>query len=91
MMISTRGRYALRFLIDLAEHQADGYVPMKEISARQGISLKNLEQILPALARAGDLQGLSSKRGGYRSRTAAPSACGAVLLSWRTIILIPSP
>lgn len=66
MMISTRGRYALRFLIDLAEHQADGYVPMKEIAARQGISLKYLEQILPALARAGYLQGLSGKRGGYR-------------------------
>ena len=66
MMISTRGRYALRFLIDLAEHQADGYVPMKEIAARQGISLKYLEQIVPALARASYLQGLSGKRGGYR-------------------------
>ena len=51
MMISTRGRYALRFLIDLAEHQGDGYVPMKEIAARQEISLKYLEQIVPALAK----------------------------------------
>lgn len=66
MMISTRGRYALRFLIDLAEHQGDGYVPMKEIAARQEISLKYLEQIVPALAKAGYLKGLSGKRGGYR-------------------------
>ena len=46
MMISTRGRYALRVLIDLAEHAERGYVPMKEIAERQGISLKYLERIL---------------------------------------------
>ena len=45
MMISTRGRYALRVMIDLAEHQQEGYVPMKIIAQRQGISLKYLEQM----------------------------------------------
>ena len=47
-MISTRGRYALRVMVDLAEHAGDGYIPMKEVAARQGISLKYLEQIMPA-------------------------------------------
>ena len=42
MMISTRGRYALRVMIDLAEHYRDGYIPMKIIAERQGISLKYL-------------------------------------------------
>lgn len=66
MMISTRGRYALRVMIDLAEHFHDGYIPMKVIAARQNISLKYLEQILPALTRNGMIEGLQRKGGGYR-------------------------
>ncbi len=66
MMISTRGRYALRVLIDLAEHDGDGYIPMKEIANRQGISLKYLEQIIPALSKNGFLEGVHGKGGGYR-------------------------
>ena len=67
MMISTRGRYALRFLIDLAEHQGDGYVPMKEIAARQEISDKYLEQIVtPPLPRRPGAQ-----RPGRRRRLSA--------------------
>lgn len=50
-MISTRGRYALRVMIDLAENQADGYIPMKDVAVRQGISPKYLEQIMPILSR----------------------------------------
>ncbi len=65
MMISTRGRYALRVLIDLAEH-GGGYVPMRDIAARQGISLKYLEQILPVLTKNGIIEGLQGKGGGYR-------------------------
>ena len=53
MMISTRGRYALRVMIDLAEHKTDGYIPMKEVAARQEISLKYLERILPVLVKNG--------------------------------------
>lgn len=66
MMISTRGRYALRVLIDLAEHRDDGYIPMKVIANRQGISLKYLEQIVPALSKNGFLEGVQGKGGGYR-------------------------
>ena len=64
-MISTRGRYALRVMIDLAEH-AGGYTPMKEVAARQGISLKYLEQIMPALSKSGLVEGIHGKGGGYR-------------------------
>lgn len=71
MMISTRGRYALRVMIDLAEHAGDGYIPMRIIAQRQNISLKYLEQILPPLAKSGMIEGLQRKGGGYRL-TAAP-------------------
>lgn len=74
MMISTRGRYALRVLIDLAEHIDDGYVPMKEIAARQEISLKYLEQIVPALSKNGFVEGVHGKGGGYRLLR-SPEAC----------------
>lgn len=66
MMVSTRGRYALRVLVDLAEHPDSGYVPMKEIAKRQGISLKYLERILPVLSKNGFIEGLQGKTGGYR-------------------------
>lgn len=66
-MISTRGRYALRVLTDLAEHRKGGaYIPMREIAARQGISLKYIGQILPILTHAGLIEGLPGKGGGYR-------------------------
>lgn len=66
-MISTRGRYALQVLVDLAEHRSGGdYLPMREIAARQGISLKYIGQILPILTHAGLIEGLPGKGGGYR-------------------------
>ena len=65
-MISTRGRYALRVLIDLAEHSCGGYVPMKDVAARQELSLKYLERILPTLSKAKLIEGLHGKGGGYR-------------------------
>lgn len=66
-MISTRGRYALRVLTDLAEHRKGGaYIPMREVAARQGISLKYIGQILPILTHAGLIEGLPGKGGGYR-------------------------
>lgn len=74
MMISTRGRYALRVMIDLAEHRDDGYIPMKEIAERQDISLKYLERILPALTKHGFLEGVHGKGGGYRLAK-APEEC----------------
>lgn len=66
MMISTRGRYALRVLVDLAEHTGQGYVPMKAIAERQGLSLKYLERIIPVLTRNGIIEGVQGKGGGYR-------------------------
>ena len=66
MMISTRGRYALRVMIDLAEHSDSGYIPMKDVAARQEISLKYLERILPALAKSNLIEGVQGKGGGYR-------------------------
>lgn len=57
-MISTRGRYALRVMADIAEHADKKYVPMKEVAQRQGISLKYLERILPVLTQNGFLEGL---------------------------------
>jgi Rrf2 family protein len=66
MLISTKGRYALRVLCDMAEHQADGYVPLKEIAQRQEISEKYLESIIKILVKDGILAGLRGKGGGYR-------------------------
>lgn len=65
-MISTRGRYALRVLIDLAEHQNGGYIPMKEVADRQEISLKYIERIMPLLTKANIVEGQHGKGGGYR-------------------------
>lgn len=66
MMISTKGRYALRVMIDLAEHQTEGYIPLKEIAQRQEISEKYLESILKSLVQHKFLTGLRGKGGGYR-------------------------
>ena len=66
MMISTRGRYALRVMIDLAEHRSGGYIPMKDVAARQDISLKYIEQIVPVLTKNRLIEGLHGRGGGYR-------------------------
>ena len=66
MVVSTRGRYALRVMIDLAENQGDGYLPLKEIAERQEISEKYLESILKILVQNRLLTGLRGKGGGYR-------------------------
>lgn len=65
-MISTRGRYALRVLAELAENSGRGYIPMKEIAGKQGISLKYLERIIPVLVKTGYVEGVQGKGGGYR-------------------------
>lgn len=65
-MISTRGRYAIRVLIDLAEHRGEVFTPMKEVAKRQEISLKYLEKIMPLLSKAGLVEGQHGKGGGYR-------------------------
>ena len=66
MKISTKGRYALRMMLDLAEHQQDGFVALKDIAARQNISKKYLEQIVPILNKSNFLQANRGFQGGYR-------------------------
>lgn len=66
MLISTKGRYALRVMIDLAEHQSDGFIPLKVIAERQEISEKYLENIIKLLVKAKLLNGLRGKGGGYQ-------------------------
>ena len=66
MLISTKGRYALRVMADLAEHPKEGYIPLKEIAQRQGISEKYLEAIIKILVRAKLLSGVRGKGGGYQ-------------------------
>lgn len=66
MLVSTKGRYALRIMIDLAEHQSDRYIPLKETANRQEISEKYLEGILKVLVKNKFLTGLRGKGGGYR-------------------------
>ena len=66
MIISTRGRYALRVMLDLAENGNGDYIAMKKIAERQGISLKYLERILPVLTQNNIVEGVQGKGGGYR-------------------------
>ena len=65
-MISTRGRYAIRVMIDLVENENGGYIPLKDIAARQEISKKYLEIIVKDMVAGGLLVGTSGKGGGYR-------------------------
>lgn len=66
MLVSTKGRYALRVMTDLAEHPSEEYIPLKEIAQRQGISEKYLEAIIKILVRAKLLTGVRGKGGGYK-------------------------
>lgn len=66
MLISTKGRYALRVMADLAEHPSEGYIPLKEIAQRQEISEKYLEAIIKILVKARLLTGVRGKGGGYK-------------------------
>ena len=65
-MISTKGRYSIRVLLDLAEHRSGDFIPMKEVAARQDISLKYIERLMPALKAAGLVESVHGIGGGYR-------------------------
>ena len=80
MLISSRGRYALLVMIDLAEHRTGGYIPVKETAARLELSQKYLERIMLTLARAGLIEGAHGKGGGYRlTREPADYTVGEIL------------
>ena len=66
MLISTRGRYAIRVIIDLAQHCDGHFIPMKDVAKRQEISLKYLEKILPILTKHKIIEGVHGKGGGYK-------------------------
>lgn len=66
MIVSTRGRYALRVLIDMAEHNNDDRIPLKEIAERQEISQKYIEAIMSLLSKNGIVNGVHGKGGGYK-------------------------
>lgn len=83
MRISTKGRYALRVMIDLARNGKDGYVKLQELSARQQISEKYLEGILGTLVRSKLLEGARGKGGGYRLK-AKPEECSV----WQILSLM---
>ena len=80
MLVSTKGRYALRVMIDLAEHEGDGYLPLRDVAARQAISDKYLESILKSLVKGKLVSSLRGKNGGYkRARPASDYTGGEVL------------
>ena len=66
MKISTKGRYALRLMLDLALNNTGEYIPLKTVSERQEISVKYLEQIITLLVKAGFVKGLRGSKGGYK-------------------------
>ena len=80
MLVSTRGRYARRVMIDLAEHRHGKFIPMKEIADRQEVSLKYMTKIMQALTKSGLLDGQHGKGGGYKlNREPADYRVGDIL------------
>ena len=80
MLVSTRGRYAIRVMIDLAEHRHGKFIPMKEIADRQEVSLKYMTKIMQALTKSGLRDGQHGKGGGYKlNREPADYRVGDIL------------
>ena len=80
MKVSTKGRYALRVMLDLSLHNTGEFIPLKEIAARQGLTVKYLEQIISMLSRAGLVVSLRGNNGGYRlSRRPEEYTIGEIL------------
>ena len=80
MLVSTRGRYALRIMLELARGDKGAYIPLPLVAQREGISEKYLESIVSVLAKAGLVEGLRGKNGGYRlSRPVEDYTVGQIL------------
>ena len=80
MNITSKGRYALRVMIDLAQHPDEGFVSLKTVAERQGISMKYLEMIVSSLKKAELVESTRGKEGGYRlSRSPADYSVGEIL------------
>ena len=87
MKVSTKGRYALRLMVDLGLQEEDGYISLKDISRRQNISIKYLEQIVTPLNRAGLVRSARGAQGGYRLAKApgeytVDRSCGRSREAW---------
>ena len=89
MMISTKGRYALRVMLDLADQTKGSYIPLKDIAHRQEISVKYLENILASLSRAGLVEAIRGKGGGYRLTRKPEEYTAAEILSVAELSLSP--
>ena len=74
MLISSKGRYALRIMLELAEHYGEAFIPMKDMAQQQGISKGYIAQIMPILSKNGLVDSIHGKGGGYR-RTRPPQEC----------------
>lgn len=80
MIVSTKGRYALRVMLSLAEEKTANYVPLRDIAKKEDISLKYLESILATLSRAGFVDALRGRGGGYRlKKNASEYTVGSIL------------
>jgi Rrf2 family protein len=80
MIVSTKGRYALRVMVNLAQHDREEYLPLKEIAESEGISQKYLESIMTTLSKAGFVDAVHGKGGGYRlNRPAEEYTVGGIL------------
>ena len=80
MIVSTKGRYALRVMVNFAQRSAGEYVPLKEIAEAEGISQKYLESIMTVLSKAGFVDAIHGKGGGYRlNRSAEEYTIGSIL------------
>ena len=80
MIVSTKGRYALRVMVNLAQKAGEEYIPLKEIAEAEGISQKYLEAIMTTLSKAGFVDAVHGKGGGYRlNRTPAEYTVGSIL------------
>ena len=80
MIVSTKGRYALRVMVNFAQRDREEYVPLKEIAEQEGISQKYLESIMSCLSRAGVVDAVHGKGGGYRlNRDPGEYTVGSIL------------
>ena len=89
MKISTRGRYALRFMIDLAQHDNGSYVALKDVSARQDISIKYLEQITSLLSKFGLLLSVRGPQGGYKLSNSLPNTALQKFFALQKAVWLP--
>ncbi len=92
MKISTKGRYGMRLMLDLALHNNGSYIPLKEVASRQELPEKYMEQIITPLSRAGYLRGVRGAQGGYQlTRSVGEYTVGMILRTMEGDLSVVSP